>query len=107
MIVLFWIVVGFLCGALPFAVWLPRLIAGADVRRYGDGNPGAFNAWKAGGWHTGLPVLLLDFFKGALPVGLAHYTGGLATVGAWLWLGLHPLLATLSRLFWPGTAAKA
>ncbi len=71
--VLLWTVLGFLAGSLPFSVWLGRLVARADVRAYGDGNPGAANAVRAGGWRVGVPVLLLDFFKGAVPVGLAHF----------------------------------
>ncbi len=73
---LLWTALGFAAGMLPFAVWLPRRFAGADVRRYGDGNPGAYNAWHAGGWQVGALVLLLDFYKGALPVGLAQFGAG-------------------------------
>jgi len=72
---LLWCLVSFLLGSLPFAVWLGRL-AGVDPRTAGDANPGTFNAWKVGGWQLGVPVLVLDFFKGALPVGLARYTWG-------------------------------
>jgi len=49
-----------------------------DVRRYGDGNPGATNAWRAGGWRVGVPALLLDYLKGAVPVGMAHFTYGIS-----------------------------
>ena len=70
-----WACLSFVAGAIPFAVWLGRL-AGVDPRTVGDGNPGATNAWKAGGWQLGLPVLFLDFFKGALPVGLAAQVWG-------------------------------
>jgi glycerol-3-phosphate acyltransferase PlsY len=74
---LFWSLVGFLSGSLPFSAWLGQLFAGVDIRLYGDGNPGSSNAWRAGGWRVGLPALLLDFFKGAVPVWLAHFTFGL------------------------------
>jgi glycerol-3-phosphate acyltransferase PlsY len=67
-----WIGFAFLCGSLPFSVWLGRLLANRDVRQYGDGNPGATNALRAGGWRVGLAALLLDISKGALPVGLAY-----------------------------------
>ncbi len=77
---LLWTAIGFLAGSLPFSVWLGRLAAHADVRRYGDGNPGAANAWKAGGWQVGAAALLLDAFKGGVPVGLAHFWAGL---GGW------------------------
>ncbi|MCS7178709.1 MAG: glycerol-3-phosphate acyltransferase [Anaerolineae bacterium] len=75
--VLLWAVVGFFSGSLPFSVWLGRLVARADVRRYGDGNPGAANAWRAGGWRAGVPALLLDYLKGAAPVGLARFGVGI------------------------------
>jgi len=69
---------GFLLGSIPFSVWLGRLTLQEDIRRYGvDLNPGAANAWRAGKWKLGVPVLLLDFCKGAFPVGVAHYTFGI------------------------------
>ena len=64
-----WSVAAFVSGALPFAVW----VGGRGVRSVGDGNPGAANAWRVGGWRTGVAVLLLDFLKGALPVAAAHF----------------------------------
>lgn len=70
---LIWLAAAFASGSLPFAVWLGRAVAGRDVRAVGDGNPGAANAWRAGGWQVGILVLLLDFLKGALPVAAAHY----------------------------------
>mgnify|MGYP001765916589 CR=1 FL=1 len=56
---------GFVLGSLPFSVWLVRWFRHADVRRVGDGNPGAVNAWSAGGWRIGVSALLLDVAKGA------------------------------------------
>ena len=44
-----------------------------DVRRVGDGNPGAANVFKAGGKVVGLLALMLDVTKAALPVGLAYH----------------------------------
>ncbi|OFW57076.1 MAG: hypothetical protein A2133_06130 [Actinobacteria bacterium RBG_16_64_13] len=67
----------FVIGALPFAVWLGRLIGHADVRAVGDGNPGTGNAFKAGGWRTGVPVLVLEVGKAGVPVGVANLTLGL------------------------------
>jgi acyl phosphate:glycerol-3-phosphate acyltransferase len=75
---LFWTLLGFWLGAIPFSVWLGRLALQIDIRENGDGNPGATNAWRAGGWRVGLPALLLDYLKGAIPVGLAHYRVGIA-----------------------------
>jgi glycerol-3-phosphate acyltransferase PlsY len=78
MAALIWTALGFAAGSVPFSVWMVRLLLDDDVRRYGDGNPGARNAWKAGGWPVGLPALLLDYLKGAVPVGLAHHAAGLS-----------------------------
>ena len=75
-----WAVIGFLSGSVPFAYWITLLLARADVRLYGDGNPGAVNAWKAGGWKCGVPALLLDFAKAAAPVHMAAVYVGL---GSW------------------------
>lgn len=72
--VVFWAVFGFVLGSIPFSFWLGRLFSQVDIRHYGDGNPGAANAWRAGGWRLGLPASLLDYLKGAAPVGLAHFT---------------------------------
>ncbi len=95
--VLFWTAVGFLSGSLPFSVWLGWLVARADVRRYGDGNPGAANAWRAGGWRAGVPAFLLDYLKGATPVALARFEAG---IDGW---GLAPvaLAPVLGHAFSP------
>lgn len=78
MTTLIWTIIAFLAGSLPFSVWLGRLALRTDIRGYGDHNPGATNVARAGGWQWGVLALLLDMFKGALPVGLAWYWGGLS-----------------------------
>lgn len=70
----------YLSGSLPFSVWTLRLVARRDVREVGDGNPGATNAFRAGGVAVGVAVLLLDVSKGVLPVVLARDALG---VGGW------------------------
>jgi acyl phosphate:glycerol-3-phosphate acyltransferase len=70
---LFFTLLGFLLGSIPFSLILPRWFRGTDVRRFGDGNPGAANAFKSGGRLCGVLALLLDFFKGGIPVLLAKY----------------------------------
>ncbi len=87
MMTFLWIAASFLMGSLPFAVWLGRL-TGADPRRVGDSNPGTTNAWKAGGWKLGLPVMMLDFAKGFFPVFLARWV--------WSWSGCPLVAVTLA-----------
>jgi glycerol-3-phosphate acyltransferase PlsY len=67
------ILVAFICGALPFSVWIPRIFLGKDVRQYGDGNPGAANVFRTGKNFLGLIALLLDVSKAAAPVGFAYH----------------------------------
>ena len=90
-------VLGFALGSLPFAFWLGKIGARDDIRRHGDGNPGAANAWRAGGWWVGLLSLILDVTKGALPVALARTLGDL-----WGWALLPVAIApVLGHAFSP------
>ncbi len=68
-----WTIIGFCSGSIPFSYFLGKLFLHKDIRQYGDGNPGAINAWLAGKYKIGIPSLLLDYLKGAIPVGLAVY----------------------------------
>ncbi|MCS7220031.1 MAG: glycerol-3-phosphate acyltransferase [Anaerolineae bacterium] len=100
-----WVLLAFWLGAVPFAVLLGRLSGLGDVRTVGDGNPGATNAWKLGGWRLGLPVLILDFFKGVLPVAVARHAWGWN--GNWLVaLALAPVLGHAFSPFLLGRGGK-
>jgi acyl phosphate:glycerol-3-phosphate acyltransferase len=70
---LVWFLISFFCGSLPFSVWIGRWILKKDIRQYGDKNPGTANVFRAGGRIWGVVALLLDFLKGAIPVGLAYW----------------------------------
>ncbi|MCK6580861.1 MAG: glycerol-3-phosphate acyltransferase [Anaerolineae bacterium] len=75
---LLWTGIGFAAGSLMLAYWLGWLALRRDVRQIGDGNPGATNVLKAGGWQIGALALLLDVLKGAIPVSIATYVVGLS-----------------------------
>ena len=77
MITLLWIAFAFFCGALPFSVWLGKIALRKDIRHFGDANPGAANVFRAGGKGWGWVAILLDIFKGAVPVGLANFGAGI------------------------------
>lgn len=97
MVAVLWTVVGFVLGGMPFSLWLGHLFAHTDIRGYGDGNPGATNAWRVGGWRVGVAALLLDYLKGVVPVGLAHFAFG---VSGW-WLLPAALAPVLGHAFSP------
>jgi glycerol-3-phosphate acyltransferase PlsY len=71
------IFLAFLSGSIPFSVWIGRLALGKDIQQYGDGNPGGSNVVRAGSKFWGAAAIVLDFLKGAIPVGTAHYIVGL------------------------------
>lgn len=72
-----WTLAAYLCGSLPFSVWLGRLVLGAEIRQFGDGNPGGTNVIRAGSRPLGLTVIFLDGLKGLLPVLAAQEMAGL------------------------------
>lgn len=71
--VLFWTLVGFTSGSIPFSVILGHVLRKGDIRTYGDHNPGGTNVLRAAGWRWGVAAILLDALKGAIPVGLAWF----------------------------------
>ena len=95
--ILVWLPLAYLAGALPWSVWLGRLFFRTDPRSEGDHNPGTANAFRAAGWRLGVSVLLLDFSKALIPVALGRWVVGFS--GAHLfWLALMP---TLGHAFSP------
>jgi len=57
-------VLSFLLGACPFSFWIGRLALKTDIRLIGDGNPGAYNVFRAGGRFWGIVSMLADILKG-------------------------------------------
>ena len=70
------VVLGYLLGSMPWGYWLPKLLAGVDIRTRGSGNTGATNVWRTLGFKFGLAVALLDIAKGAVPALLARTIEG-------------------------------
>lgn len=75
-----YVLLAFACGALPFALWVGRLVRDIDVRRYGSGNLGATNVLRILGPGWGLLTLVLDMGKGWIAVALFPTWVGLAGV---------------------------
>jgi glycerol-3-phosphate acyltransferase PlsY len=79
MIILGFIVllVAYLMGSVPTAVWIGKAFYGIDVREQGSGNAGATNTFRVLGKAAGIPVLLIDALKGWLAVMLpVWFLGG-------------------------------
>ncbi len=68
-------VVAYLVGSLSFAVIVSRAMGLNDPRTYGSKNPGATNVLRSGSKAAAVVTLLLDAFKGWLPVMLVKWFG--------------------------------
>jgi acyl phosphate:glycerol-3-phosphate acyltransferase len=60
------LILSYLAGSIPSAVWAGKLFHGIDIRAHGSGNAGATNTIRVLGWKTGIPVLIFDLAKGWL-----------------------------------------
>jgi len=69
------IVASYLFGSLAFAIIVSRAMGLTDPRTFGSKNPGATNVLRSGNKAAALITLLLDAFKGFLPVFLVKHYG--------------------------------
>jgi glycerol-3-phosphate acyltransferase PlsY len=112
------LVVGYLCGSIPFGLLFTRLAGLGDVRSIGSGNIGATNVLRTGNKKVAALTLVFDALKGTLPVVAMTAFGGstagiLAGFGALaghifpIWLkfkggkGVATNIGVLFGLYWP------
>ena len=69
------LIVAYLFGSIPTAVWIGQAFYGIDVREYGSGNAGATNTFRVLGKKAGIPVMVIDIFKGWTATNLAFFIG--------------------------------
>jgi glycerol-3-phosphate acyltransferase PlsY len=70
---IFLLVVAYLLGSIPTAVWVGKYFYNIDVREHGSGNAGATNVFRVLGKKAGIPVLIIDVLKGLFAALLASY----------------------------------
>lgn len=83
------LLMGYLCGSIPFGLILTRMAGLGDVRKIGSGNIGATNVLRTGNKKLAALTLLADALKGTVAVAAARYFIGLeaaliAGLGAFL-----------------------
>jgi len=61
----------YLIGSIPTGYILFYISEKKDIRNFGSHTTGATNVFRVKGWKLALPVFVLDFLKGLLPVLLA------------------------------------
>ena len=64
------IVIAYLIGSVPTAVWISKLFFGIDIREYGSGNSGATNTFRVLGSRWGVFVMIMDVLKGVAATSL-------------------------------------
>lgn len=80
----------YLIGSIPTGYIVVKLFTGQDIRKIGSGSTGATNVKRVMGRNWFFAVMLLDAFKGALPVILASLFGTVFEE-----IGLLPVLASI------------
>lgn len=73
------LLLGYLLGSIPSAVWIGKLFYKKDVRQFGSGNAGATNTFRVLGKTAGTVVLAMDILKGFFAV----------QIPLWLHVGFH------------------
>ena len=58
------VILAYIFGSIPTAVWFGQAFYGVDVREYGSGNAGATNTFRVLGKKAGSVVMFVDILKG-------------------------------------------
>lgn len=71
-ILILWLIVGYLIGSIPWALIIGKTFYGVDIRTKGSGNLGGTNAGRVLGKKAGIIVILLDALKAFLVMVLVN-----------------------------------
>ena len=75
MITVLLILIAYVLGSIPNALWVEKTFKNIDVREHGSKNTGSTNAARVLGAKLGIFTLILDILKGALPTYLGIVLG--------------------------------
>lgn len=64
------LLLAYVLGSIPSAVWIGKKYYGIDIREHGSKNAGTTNMLRVLGKRAAIPVFVLDFFKGFAAVSL-------------------------------------
>lgn len=68
------LVLAYLLGSVPSAVWVSKWVYGIDIREHGSGNAGATNTFRILGAKAGAGVMVADMMKGFIAVKLSLFS---------------------------------
>jgi len=91
------VILAYLIGSIPTAVWISKSVFNIDIRDYGSGNAGATNTFRVLGSKWGSIVMLVDVTKGIIATSLYilipfYHTNELARTNFMIILGLASVL---------------
>jgi acyl-phosphate glycerol-3-phosphate acyltransferase len=66
------VILAYLIGSIPTAVWVSRYFFNIDIREHGSGNAGATNTFRVLGSKAGSFVFFIDMLKGFIAVDMAY-----------------------------------
>ncbi len=66
--IIVYLVLSYLCGAIPFGYIIAKIFKHVDIRTIGSGNTGATNVYRSISKPLGVLTLILDLLKGFIPV---------------------------------------
>lgn len=73
------LLLAYVIGSIPTAIWISKYFFNIDIREYGSGNAGATNTFRILGKSWGTFVMIVDILKGAaaasLYIFLPYYLG--------------------------------
>lgn len=98
------IILAYLIGSIPTAVWVSKYFFQIDIRDYGSGNAGATNTYRILGPRWGTFVMVADMLKAVIAVKLAFllpeaYDNELYLVNLQLGLGLAAVIGHIFPLW--------
>ena len=98
------IILAYIIGSIPTAVWVSKSVFGIDIRDYGSGNAGATNSFRVLGSKWGSFVMLVDVTKGVLATSLYilipfYLNNELARTNFMIALGMVAVLGHIFPIF--------
>lgn len=67
------ILLAYMIGSIPTAVWVSKYFFNIDIREYGSGNAGATNTFRVLGSRWGTFVMIVDMLKAIIAIKLAFF----------------------------------
>lgn len=100
----FLIIVAYLIGSIPTAVWVSKAFFGIDIREFGSGNAGATNTFRVLGKKWGTFVMIVDMLKAIIAVKVAFiipeaYDNELYLINLQIGLGLASVIGHIFPLW--------